>query len=53
MVRALRDDMREGKTVDFLVENGHIKEIAPDEFARRYGRDKVREGTQSAAEGGR
>ena len=37
MVRALRDDMREGKTVDLLIENARIKEVPPDEFARRHG----------------
>jgi len=36
MLRSLRDDMREGKTVDFLVENAEVKEISPEEFQRRH-----------------
>jgi trigger factor len=37
MVRELRDDMRESKTLDFLIENARIKEVPTDEFARRHG----------------
>lgn len=37
MVRALRDDMRESKATDFLVENAEVTEIPPEEFAKRHG----------------
>jgi trigger factor len=37
MLRALRDDMREGKTVDFLLQHAEVKEIPTDEFAKRHG----------------
>ena len=36
MIRALRDDMRESKTEDFLAEHGRVTEIPPDEFAKRH-----------------
>ncbi len=36
-IRTLRGDMREDKTLDFLAESAEIKEIAPDEFSRKYG----------------
>lgn len=39
MVRALRDDMRETKTLDLLMENAELKDLPPDEFAARYGRE--------------
>jgi len=41
MVRALRDDMRESKTEDFLVQHGHVKEISAEEFARKHGHPEV------------
>jgi hypothetical protein len=50
MIRALRDDMRQGKTEDFLVEHGHIKEIPPEEFSRRYGRQEGPGTAEPAAE---
>ena len=44
MVRALRDDMRENKTIDFLMENAHVEEISSDEFLKRYwGQDQGQE----------
>jgi hypothetical protein len=36
MLRALRDDLRESKTEDFLVQHAHIKEIPPEEFAKKH-----------------
>ena len=38
MVRAMREEMSEGKTVEFLLENASTTELPPDEFARRHGR---------------
>ncbi len=40
MVRALREDMRESKTMDFLIENAAVEEIAPEEFQRRHGAEQ-------------
>ncbi len=37
MVRALRDDMRESKTLDFLIENAEVREIPVEEFQQKYG----------------
>ncbi len=37
MVRALRDDMRESKTIDSLMESADVAEIPSDEFLRRHG----------------
>ena len=33
MLRALRDDMRESKTLDFLLENAEVSEVDPAKFA--------------------
>ncbi len=33
MARALRDDMREAKTLDFLLEHAEIEEVPPEQFA--------------------
>ena len=33
MLRALRDDMRESKTLDFLLENAEVSEVPPEKFA--------------------
>lgn len=47
MVRAFRDDMRESKTLDLLVENAQVNEVSPEEFAKRHGGEREPE----AAEG--
>jgi trigger factor len=49
MLRSLRDDMRESKTADFLVENAVMKDIPPDEFAERYGEGRGPEGPEEAS----
>jgi trigger factor len=36
MLRSLRDDMRESKTLDFLVANARVQEISAEEFSRRH-----------------
>jgi FKBP-type peptidyl-prolyl cis-trans isomerase (trigger factor) len=41
MLRALRDDIRESKTEDFLVQHAHIKEIPPEEFAKKHRHEEV------------
>ncbi len=51
MVRALRDDMRENKTIDFLMENAHVEEISSDEFLKRYGGQDQGQEADSAEEG--
>jgi trigger factor len=43
MTRALRDDMRESKTIGLLLENGEVREMPPDEFARRHGAEQVQD----------
>ena len=50
MVRALRDDMRESKTVDFLVQQGRVSEIPAEEFARRHRRTGAQEAEQAASD---
>ncbi|MFO7958500.1 MAG: trigger factor [Candidatus Brocadiia bacterium] len=45
MLRTMRNDMRESKTLEFLKENAEIKEMAPEEFSEKYG-----EGDTAAAE---
>jgi trigger factor len=48
MVRALRRDMREGKTLEFLLENAHVEEIESEKFMERYGRDSAEEQNDEA-----
>jgi len=43
MLRTLRDDMRESRTVEFLLENGEVKEISPEEFSARHGGEQADE----------
>ncbi len=49
IVRTLRNDIREGKTVEFLAENAEIEEIPAEEFAQKYGDE--RPGPEQAAPG--
>jgi FKBP-type peptidyl-prolyl cis-trans isomerase (trigger factor) len=37
MLRTLRDDMRESKTLDFLIENAEVQEIPVEQFQEKYG----------------
>jgi trigger factor len=41
MLRALREDMREGKATDFLLENAEVHEIPPEEFRKRHGGERA------------
>jgi trigger factor len=50
MLRSLRDDMRESKTLDFLAEHAHVTEISPEEFSRRHA--ETHAGEEAPAEGG-
>ncbi|MHC4479681.1 MAG: trigger factor [Planctomycetota bacterium] len=52
MVRALRDEIRERKTVDFLLEDAKVKEIPPDQFARRYASEEAPEAAPDGSGGG-
>ncbi len=51
MLRALRDDMRESKTEDFLVQHAQVKEIPPEEFAKKHQHEEPT-GAPQAGEGG-
>jgi trigger factor len=48
VVRSLRDDLREEKTLEFLLEGSQVTEIPPEEFGRRYGPER-REGADGGA----
>jgi trigger factor len=41
MLRALRDDMREGKTMEFLLDHAELKEVPSEEFATRHGAEQA------------
>ena len=47
MLRSLRDDMRESKTLDLMVQNAHVKEISPEEFSKRHGAQHADEGASA------
>lgn len=50
MLRSLRDDMRESKTLDLLVESAHVKEISAEEFSKRHGAEHADEGASAEHE---
>ncbi len=50
MLRSLRDDMRESKTLDFLAENAEVEEISPEEFSKRHAENHADEEAPSEAE---
>ncbi len=50
MLRSLRDDMRESKTLDFLAENAQVKEISAEEFSRRHAENHADEEAPAEAE---
>jgi len=45
MVRELRADMRESRTIDFLIEHARIREVAQAESAGRHGEPESEKGT--------
>ena len=53
VVRTLRNDIRESKTLEFLADNAEIKEIPAEEFAQKYGGEppEADEETPGADEG--
>jgi len=50
MLSTMRNDMRESKTLEFLKQNAEIKEIAPEEFAGKYGEDNPAADQQAPGE---
>ncbi len=49
MLRSLRADMREAKTLEFLVEKAQIEEVSAQEFQKRHGHDDSEAGDSAAA----
>lgn len=50
MLRTMRNDMRESKTLEFLKENAEIKEMAPEEFSEKYGEQDTAAPEQTSGE---